>query len=145
MMVVRSVFLFFSSIHSVPQWKTDSKMHAGISISCTHKSYYLVTVNMRWPGCLGVISCCEGVKGMCVLVWFLCVCVLYCAWKTFSHTLALWDIGKAGRWLYSGPPRVNIWPQETKFVFVCVRQRIALLLCMSGGSWISRQGGVGGR
>lgn len=48
-----------------------------IFLSCTHthKSYYLVTVNMRWVGCLGVISGREGVKGMCALVWFLCACV----------------------------------------------------------------------
>lgn len=130
---VGTLFLFFQLFKNVPQNPPNRTVDALAwsnlrdSVSCTQEPS-LFTWDV--PALLEWLEA-EGVIGMCVLV--LCVCV----WST-SPTL-LPSGTQAGRWLHSGPPQVNIWPRETKFVCVCETENLPLrLVCMGEGS---RMGG----
>ena len=107
-------------------------MAPGIFLSNTHKCYYLVTFNTKRAGCLGVISDCEGVKGMCVVV---------CGIVSYRHSPTLLPCGtyekqadgciQVHRGSTYGPGRRSL----------CLCMRASILPCLSRKSWMSWQDG----
>lgn len=101
----------------------------GISLSCshTHKSYYLVTVNMRWAGCLGVISGCEGVKGMCVPVWFLCA--VLCLIDILPHSCPVGHSRGRQMAVFRSTAGQHMAPRDKVCVCVCETENLTLQGC----------------
>lgn len=91
----------------------------GISLSCTHTRAIILSLNMRWAGCLVVISGREGFRGMHLL----CVCV--------------------GIVFYRYSPGCPVGHRKDRQMAVFrstagqhMAVRVLLIPCLSGGSWM---------